>query len=168
MHSAVNNVIYALRRNQNWSIHNSYKSFKLGTNDVTLLSEDMELLKDEEFRLREEELLKNFTILKFTDSAHDPMKILFPFLEIIKAGYLTGSVTLAAIDGIDKLLEMEIINFKHANIIMATNDLVIALTRCKFEATDSVNDELVLYSILKLLRKISKKIIRKVDRLQHV
>lgn len=118
----------------------------------------MELLQSGEFRLKEEDLLRNFTILKFTDPKDDPLKILFPFLEIVKAGHLTGSITLAAIEGIDKLLEMEIINLRHENITEATNDLIASLTRCKFEATDALNDELVLYSILKLLRKISKKL----------
>ena len=53
---------------------------------------------------------------------------------------------------------MEIIHSSLDNIKKATNLLVTSLTRCKFEATDSVNDELVLYSILKLLLKISKKL----------
>lgn len=137
----VNSVVYSLRRNHVWSISNSY----VGTRSVASV-----LHLTGTFRVKEVDFLRNFTVLKWKllneNAALDD--ILLPFLDIIKSGITTGTVTLVAIEGISQLLDLEF------SLGLDTEILVDAVTRCKFEASDSVNDEIVLSNILKLLQKI--------------
>jgi hypothetical protein len=142
----INNVIYSLRRNSNFSCFNSYNSSLNGN----FVLENSEIILNSSFRLKEQDILRNFTILKFKLlKDFDTDQVLFPFLEIIKSGITTGHVTLIAIEGISFILK----EFETDNVNLQV--LVEAVTKCKFEATDSVNDEIVLANILLLLKKIT-------------
>ena len=106
--TSINSVVYALRRNKNWSIENSYRK-GIKSNSTLRMSEHINcILSEYSFPLRETTLLRNFTILK-NSKTNDPLLILDPFLQIIKSGETTGSITMAAIEGIDRLIQMDII-----------------------------------------------------------
>jgi hypothetical protein len=146
----INNIIYSLRRNSSFSLDNCFIHSKQVQEYPLLLPKNSEILKEMKFRLKEEDLLRNFTILRFklqdiTVATHE---VLWPFLEILQSGITTGHVTLLAIQGISFILKE--FDLGSVNLPLLTS----AVTKCKFEASEAINDEIVLANILGLLKKI--------------
>lgn len=83
-----------------------------------------------------------------------PCLLLEPFLQVIKSGETGGRVTGIALNSIQTFLDYHIIDVSHPEIGLAIHKLAHSVTRCKFEATDAVSDEVTLHKILKLLRCI--------------
>ncbi|KAJ3033358.1 GDP/GTP exchange factor for ARF [Rhizophlyctis rosea] len=106
----------------------------------------------------ENPLLQNFLILKARLTLLrelrdlDPMHLIDPFLEVIRSGDTTGPITGAALSSIEKFINYRVLDPHHPGLPAAMSALTHSVTRCKFEATDAVSDEVVLSRILRLLR----------------
>lgn len=77
-----------------------------------------------------------------------------PFLEVIRSPETSGPITAAALASIDKFISYSILSPASPNLSAAMVQLSSAGTHCKFEASDSVSDEVVLLRILDLLRTL--------------
>lgn len=77
--------------------------------------------------------------------------MLRPFLEIVRSGDTSGPITSVALSALDKFITLELIHPGSPSLIPALQDLSEAGTHCKFEASDSVSDELVLFKIQDVL-----------------
>ncbi|KAJ3208352.1 GDP/GTP exchange factor for ARF [Dinochytrium kinnereticum] len=86
----------------------------------------------------------------------DPMQVLSPFLDVIRSGDTTGPITGAALTSIEKFIKYEVLDPNHPGMPAAMSALTYSVTRCKFEATDAVSDEVVLSKILRLIRIVVK------------
>ncbi|KAI9097391.1 hypothetical protein DFS34DRAFT_621510 [Phlyctochytrium arcticum] len=104
----------------------------------------------------ENPLLQSFARLKARLSLIDdinqlsPSDLLDPFLEVIRSGDTTGPITGAALSSVEKFIAFSILNLNHPSLPTAMAALTYSVTRCKFEATDTVSDEAVLLKILAL------------------
>ncbi|KAJ3000135.1 GDP/GTP exchange factor for ARF [Globomyces sp. JEL0801] len=85
----------------------------------------------------------------------DPSVLLHPFLEVIKSGDTTGAITGVALNSVQTFINYRILDPHHPDIGKAFFEMTHAVTRCKFEATDVVSDEVVLTKILTLLRTMA-------------
>ncbi|POY71606.1 hypothetical protein BMF94_5391 [Rhodotorula taiwanensis] len=84
----------------------------------------------------------------------DAVALLHPFLEVIRSPETSGPITAAALASIDKFISYSILTPSSPNLSAALIQLSSAGTHCKFEASDSVSDEVVLLRILDLLRTL--------------
>ncbi|KAG0371001.1 GDP/GTP exchange factor for ARF [Gamsiella multidivaricata] len=82
----------------------------------------------------------------------DAVALLDPFLEVIQSGDTNGPITGAALSSVEKFLLYKIIDQDSPNVAHAMQRLAVAATHCKFVASDSVSDEIVLLKILQVLR----------------
>ncbi|EIE78027.1 hypothetical protein RO3G_02731 [Rhizopus delemar RA 99-880] len=81
----------------------------------------------------------------------DAVELVSPFLEVICSGNTTGSVAATALASIEKFLQYNILNIQSPNIAHAMNTLTSSASGCKFEASDTISDELVLLRMLQVL-----------------
>jgi len=130
-----------------------------GHTATSLMSGFMELkmrLRDVEGKLLATSLLnvcKVFTTSWSTDPSQlDAVALLHPFLEVIRSPETSGPITATALSSIDKFLTYSILSPASPNLSLAMAQLSTAGTHCKFEASDSVSDEVVLLKILDVLR----------------
>ncbi|KAK4052248.1 GDP/GTP exchange factor for ARF [Microbotryomycetes sp. JL221] len=82
----------------------------------------------------------------------DALILLHPFLEVVRSPETSGPITATALSSIDKFITYGILNEQSPNLFLAMAQLSTAATHCKFEASDSVSDEIVLLKILDVLR----------------
>ncbi|GAA6008572.1 Sec7 domain-containing protein [Rhodotorula paludigena] len=82
----------------------------------------------------------------------DAVALLHPFLEVIRSPETSGPITATALSSIDKFITYSILSPSSPNLAAAMSQLSSAGTHCKFEASDSVSDEVVLLKILDVLR----------------
>ncbi|KAM0791993.1 hypothetical protein ACM66B_007105 [Microbotryomycetes sp. NB124-2] len=82
----------------------------------------------------------------------DAVILLHPFLEVVRSPETSGPITATALSSIDKFITYGILNQHSPNLPLAMAQLSTAATHCKFEASDSVSDEIVLLKILDVLR----------------
>ena len=85
-------------------------------------------------------------------STLDAQILLHPFLNIVRSGDTSGPITAAALSSIDKFISYGLIHLESPNLGPALQELSSAGTHCKFEASDSVSDEVVLLKILDVLK----------------
>lgn len=81
----------------------------------------------------------------------DAQILLHPFLEIVRSGDTSGPITSVALDALDKFITLELVHPQSPSLLPALQELSEAGTHCKFESSDSVSDELVLFKIQDLL-----------------
>lgn len=82
----------------------------------------------------------------------DAVALLSPFLGVIRSPSTSGPITLSALNSIDKFLTYSVLDPSSPNLAVALTQLSSAGTHCKFEASDSSSDEVVLMKILDVLR----------------
>lgn len=82
----------------------------------------------------------------------DALVLLHPFLEVVRSPETSGPITATALSSIDKFITYSILHPGSPNLALAMAQLSTAGTHCKFEASDSVSDEVVLLKILDVLR----------------
>lgn len=82
----------------------------------------------------------------------DALVLLHPFLEVVRSPETSGPITATALASIDKFLSYSLLHADSPNLVPAMAQLSTASTHCKFEASDSVSDEVVLLKILDILR----------------
>jgi brefeldin A-resistance guanine nucleotide exchange factor 1 len=81
----------------------------------------------------------------------DTPALLHPFLQVIRSSSTSASITSLALIAITKFFAYNIINRDSPRLSMAMQLLSAAITHCRFEASDSAADEIVLLRILKLM-----------------
>ncbi|KAI9713587.1 MAG: GDP/GTP exchange factor for ARF [Bogoriella megaspora] len=77
--------------------------------------------------------------------------LLHPFLQVIRSSSTSAPITSLALIAITKFLAYSIISRESPKLALGMQLLSSAITHCRFEATDSAADEIVLLRILKLM-----------------
>ncbi|KAG0266994.1 GDP/GTP exchange factor for ARF, partial [Linnemannia exigua] len=157
IHAEIISVTSAMRRNSRWS-GMSVSGMSMGSLGMNMGLRGRENQKDGTYRNQESPLMVGFNELRSrlatTTSARDmdAVALLDPFLQVIQSGDTNGPITGAALSSVEKFLMYKIINKDSPNVSHAMQRLAVAATHCKFEASDSVSDEIVLLKILQVLR----------------
>jgi brefeldin A-resistance guanine nucleotide exchange factor 1 len=77
--------------------------------------------------------------------------MLHPFLQVIRSSSTSAPITSLALIAITKFLSYRVIDHGSPRLPEAMQQLSSAITHCRFEASDSAADEIVLLRILKLM-----------------
>lgn len=81
----------------------------------------------------------------------DTPSLLHPFLQVIQASATSAPITSLALVAITKFFSYNLISYDSPRLALAMQSLSAAITHCRFEASDSAADEIVLLRILKLM-----------------
>ncbi|CAJ2501896.1 Uu.00g047490.m01.CDS01 [Anthostomella pinea] len=81
----------------------------------------------------------------------DAPTLLNPFLQVIQASSTSAPITILALKAIRKFLSYGFISPDSPRFPLAMQSLSTAVTHCRFEASDSAQDEVVLLMILHLM-----------------
>ncbi|RFU30168.1 hypothetical protein B7463_g6156, partial [Scytalidium lignicola] len=81
----------------------------------------------------------------------DTPSLLHPFLQVIQASATSAPITSLALVSITKFFAYNLISPDSPRLALAMQSLSAAITHCRFEASDSAADEIVLLRILKLM-----------------
>ncbi|KAF9889422.1 GDP/GTP exchange factor for ARF [Aspergillus nanangensis] len=81
----------------------------------------------------------------------DAPALLHPFLQVIRSSSTSAAITSLALVSLTKFFAYSIISLESPRLPMAMQLLSAAVTHCRFEASDSAADEIVLLRILKLM-----------------
>ncbi|KAF4624668.1 hypothetical protein G7Y89_g13500 [Cudoniella acicularis] len=81
----------------------------------------------------------------------DTPSLLHPFLQVIQASATSAPITSLALVAITKFFSYNLISADSPRLPLAMQSLSAAITHCRFEASDSAADEIVLLRILKLM-----------------
>lgn len=81
----------------------------------------------------------------------DAPALLHPFLQVVRSSSTSAAITSLALLALTKFFSYKIIDRNSPRISMAMQLLSAAITHCRFEASDSSADEIVLLRILKLM-----------------
>ncbi|KAJ5932311.1 hypothetical protein N7516_006800 [Penicillium verrucosum] len=84
----------------------------------------------------------------------DTPALLHPFLQVVRSSSTSAAITSIALVSVTKFLSYNIINPNSPRLPIAMQLLSAAITHCRFEASDSSADEIVLLRILKLMEGI--------------
>ncbi|KIV87306.1 hypothetical protein PV11_02861 [Exophiala sideris] len=84
----------------------------------------------------------------------DAPELLHPFLQVIRSSSTSAAITSLAVISITKFFAYNIITIKSPRIGPAMHLLSAAITHCRFEASDTAADEVVLLRILRLMENI--------------
>lgn len=77
--------------------------------------------------------------------------MLHPFLQVIRSSSTSAPITSLALIAITKFLSYRVVDHGSPRLPEAMQQLSSAITHCRFEASDSAADEIVLLRILKLM-----------------
>ncbi|KAL4887478.1 hypothetical protein BJY04DRAFT_204386 [Aspergillus karnatakaensis] len=81
----------------------------------------------------------------------DAPALLHPFLQVVRSSSTSAAITSFSLLALTKFFSYKIIDRNSPRISMAMQLLSAAITHCRFEASDSSADEIVLLRILKLM-----------------
>lgn len=81
----------------------------------------------------------------------DTPSLLHPFLQVIQASATSAPITSLALVAITKFFSYNLISYESPRLALAMQSLSAAITHCRFEASNSAADEIVLLRILKLM-----------------
>ncbi|KAL1976055.1 hypothetical protein VTN31DRAFT_4447 [Thermomyces dupontii] len=84
----------------------------------------------------------------------DTPSLLHPFLQVIRSSSTSAPITSLAVNAITKFFAYNIITINSPRLPLAMQLLAAAITHCRFEASDTPADEIVLLRILKLMEVI--------------
>jgi golgi-specific brefeldin A-resistance guanine nucleotide exchange factor 1 len=84
----------------------------------------------------------------------DAPDLLHPFLQVIRSSSTSAAITSLAVISITKFFAYNIITIRSPRISQAMHLLSAAITHCRFEASDTAADEVVLLRILRLMESI--------------
>jgi golgi-specific brefeldin A-resistance guanine nucleotide exchange factor 1 len=84
----------------------------------------------------------------------DAPALLHPFLQVIRSSSTSASITSLAVIAITKFFAYNLITLESPRVSLAMQLLSAAITHCRFEASDSSADEIVLLRILKLMESM--------------
>eukprot|EP01038_Epipyxis_sp_PR26KG_P004477 gene4477-6328_t len=81
----------------------------------------------------------------------DPLEIVTPFIQILRAKSISGPFKLAALDAIQTFICCNTLIDSDVNSMAALTEIIDAVTKCKFVLTDVVGDELVQLQLVHTL-----------------
>ena len=81
----------------------------------------------------------------------DIPSLLHPFLQVIRSSSTSAPITSLALVAITKFFAYNLISIESPRLSLGMQLLSAAITHCRFEASDSAADEIVLLRILKLM-----------------
>lgn len=81
----------------------------------------------------------------------DSPSLLHPFLQVIRSSSASAPITSLAISSITRFFSYNLITVNSPRVSLAMQLLSAAVTNCRFEASDSAAEEIVLLRILKLM-----------------
>ncbi|KAK9480121.1 hypothetical protein V1514DRAFT_326464 [Lipomyces japonicus] len=84
-------------------------------------------------------------------STFDTPCLFHPFLQVIRSSSINGPITSLALNAITKFFSYRIISLSSPRLPLAMQLLSSAITHCRFEASDTAQDEVVLLRILRLM-----------------
>ena len=84
----------------------------------------------------------------------DAPELVHPFLQVIRSSSTSAAITSLAVISITKFFAYNIITIRSPRISQAMHLLSAAITHCRFEASDTAADEVVLLRILRLMESI--------------
>ena len=84
-------------------------------------------------------------------SNFDAPSLIHPFLQVIRSSSTSAAITSLAVISVTKFLSYNLITQRSPRINLAIHWLAAAITNCRFEASDSSADEVVLLRVLKLM-----------------
>ncbi|CAD6591546.1 MAG: GDP/GTP exchange factor for ARF [Alectoria sarmentosa] len=84
----------------------------------------------------------------------DIPSLLHPFLQVIRSSSTSAPITSLAIVAITKVFAYNLIDRDSPRLSLAMQLLSAAITHCRFEASDSAADEIVLLGILELMESM--------------
>jgi golgi-specific brefeldin A-resistance guanine nucleotide exchange factor 1 len=84
----------------------------------------------------------------------DAPALLHPFLQVVRSSSTSAPITSLAVIAITKFFAYNLITLESPRIALAMQLLSAAITHCRFEASDSAADEIVLLRILKLMESM--------------
>ena len=87
-------------------------------------------------------------------STVDAPELVHPFLQVIRSSSTSAAITSLAVISITKFFAYNIITIHSPRISQAMHLLSAAITHCRFEASDTPADEVVLLRILRLMESI--------------
>lgn len=85
---------------------------------------------------------------------YDVPLLLHPFLQVIRSSSTSAPITSLALIAITKFFAYKLIDKTSPRLCLGMQLLSAAITHCRFEATDSPQDEIVLLRILKLMERM--------------
>ena len=81
----------------------------------------------------------------------DVPALLHPFLKVVRSSSTSAAITSLALTAITKFFAYNVIRMQSPRLPLAMRLLSSAITHCRFEASDSAADEIVLLRILRLM-----------------
>lgn len=84
-------------------------------------------------------------------SKFDAPALLHPFLQVIRSSSTSATITSLAVMSITKFMNYNLITVNSPRISSAMHLIGAAMTHCRFEASDTAADEVVLLRILRLM-----------------
>ena len=84
----------------------------------------------------------------------DAPSLLHPFLQVIRSSSTSAGITSLAVVAVSKFFSYNLVTVDSPRIAIAMQLLSAAVTHCRFEASDTAADEIVLLRILKLMESI--------------
>uniref|UniRef100_A0A060T9W3 ARAD1B02926p n=1 Tax=Blastobotrys adeninivorans TaxID=409370 RepID=A0A060T9W3_BLAAD len=80
--------------------------------------------------------------------------VLRPFLDVIVSQSTTGTITLAALIAVEKFFSLGVVTADNKDLRQGLQETAVAITHCRFEATDQAEDDAVLLKILALMEQL--------------
>lgn len=105
----------------------------------------------------DQDLLRRFGQLRFSVASGkdlDALMIVQPFVEVIRSPVVSGVITSSALDALEKFFALGVIKKDSINAEEALNDLAHSLTHCRFEGTDTREDDAVLLHLMVVLDRM--------------
>ncbi|KAF8078137.1 hypothetical protein FPV67DRAFT_1464319 [Lyophyllum atratum] len=158
--SEILSVTTAMRKNSRWASLTHFASAKdstLGSNLGLRISTSPHATQTSGRGNREAELMSGFLELKravrdIEDiTIVDLLVILAPFFAIIRSPLSTGPITSAALSALHTLFVCGLISSHSIGLEQALVELSSTVSHCKFEASDSSGDEVVLLKIMAVI-----------------
>ncbi|RDB21501.1 hypothetical protein Hypma_011417 [Hypsizygus marmoreus] len=160
LYSEILSVTSAMRKNSRWASSTHFVSAKdstLGSNLGLRISTYSRASSTSGRGNREAELMGGFQELKRTVRDIEDITlvglptILAPFFAIIRSPLSTGPITSAALSALHSLFICGLISPSSIGLELALVELSSTVSRCKFEASDSSGDEVVLLKIMAVI-----------------
>ncbi|KAF9001938.1 Sec7-like domain is implicated in guanine nucleotide exchange function [Cyathus striatus] len=160
--SGIFSVTSAMRKNSRWSSLPFYMAPKdyssLGTNMGLRISSPSQVARPVGRTSKEVELMLGFIQLKRSVSDMEDVSqtelpsILAPFFAILRSPLSTGPITSAALTALHNFFLGGLILPTSLRLSAALSELSNTVSQCKFEASDSSGDEVVLLKIMAVIQ----------------
>ncbi|KAL0947345.1 hypothetical protein HGRIS_013462 [Hohenbuehelia grisea] len=161
LYSEILAVTSTMRKNSRWATTTHFMNARdttLGSNLGLRISTPSYNAQPSRLGSREAELMAGFQELKRTIRDVDDLdtlplpSLLGPFFAIIRSPLSTGPITSAALSSLHSFFKSGLISPNSLQLDIALVELSSTVSHCKFEASDSSGDEVVLLKIMTVIQ----------------